>query len=111
MEDANLMGVKYNACPMCQTPKDKLVSLILPPDLESHLRKSAVFQPKCWEYQNAKTASDHQPMKITEDWFESISSRPVLCIFWDLPHSETYDLHQPDMLYNIYIGMFDHLMT
>jgi len=46
MEHANLMGVKYNAGPKCQTPKDKLGSLILPPDLESHQRKSAVFQQK-----------------------------------------------------------------
>jgi len=36
MEHANLMDVKYNGCPKCQTPKDELGSLILPPDLESH---------------------------------------------------------------------------
>jgi hypothetical protein len=32
MEHANLMGIEYNACPMYQTPKDELGSLILPPD-------------------------------------------------------------------------------
>jgi hypothetical protein len=36
MEHANLMRIKYNTCPKCQTPKDKLGSLILPLDLESH---------------------------------------------------------------------------
>jgi len=82
MEHANLMGVKYNACPKCQIPKDELGSLILPPHLESHRRKSAVFQQNHLEYQNAKTASDRQAIKITEDWFESVSGRPVLCIFW-----------------------------
>ncbi|KAF8534348.1 hypothetical protein BDD12DRAFT_706774, partial [Trichophaea hybrida] len=46
-----------------------------------------------------------------EDWFDSTSARPVPCIFWDLPHVEAYDLHRPDILHNIYIGMFDHLMT
>jgi len=111
MEHANLMGIKYNACPKCQTPKDKLGSHILPPDLESYRRKSAVFQEKFREYQNAKTATDRQAIKITEDWFEFISARPVLCIFWDLLHVEAYDLHRPDILHNIYIGMFDHLMT
>jgi len=57
MEHANLMGMKYNACPKCQTPKDELGSLILPPDLESHWQNSAVFQQKYREYQNGKTAS------------------------------------------------------
>jgi hypothetical protein len=35
MEHANLMAVKYNACPKCQTAKDELRSLILPPDGKS----------------------------------------------------------------------------
>jgi hypothetical protein len=111
MEHANLIGVKYNACHKCQTPKDKLGSHILPPDLESHWRKSAVFQQKYQEYKNAKTASYHQAIKITKDWFESVSVRPVQCIFWDLRHVKAYDLHRPDILHNIYIGIFDHLMT
>jgi hypothetical protein len=72
---------------------------------------SAVFQLEYRKYQNAKTASDHQALKITEVWIESVSVRPVPCIFWDLPHVEAYDLHRPDILHNTYIGMFDHLMT
>ena len=111
IEHANLMGVKDNAGPKCQTPKDKLGSRILPPDLESHRRKSAVFQQKYREYQNAKTASHHQAIKITEDWFESMGARPVPCIFWDLPYVEAYDHHWPDILHIIYITTFNHLMT
>ncbi|KAF8542359.1 hypothetical protein BDD12DRAFT_729202 [Trichophaea hybrida] len=111
MEHANLMGVKYNSCPKCQVPNDKLGSLLLPPDLESHRRKSAVFQQKYREHQDAKRADDRQTLKTVEDWFDSTSARPVPCIFWDLPHVEAYDLHRPDILHNIYIGMFDHLMT
>ena len=102
MEHANLVGVKLNACPKCQTPKDQLGSPILPLDLESHLRKSAVFQQKYRAYQNAKTASDRQAENITENWFESVSARPVACVFWYLPHVEAYDLHRPDVLHNIY---------
>jgi hypothetical protein len=98
------MGIKYNACPECQTQKDELGWLILQPDLESHRLKSAIFHQKYWEYQNTKTASDRQGIKmITEDWFEPIIARPVLCIFWVLPHVEAYDLHWPDILHNIYI--------
>jgi len=77
MEDANLMGVKYNACPKCQTPKDKLGSLILPPDLEFHRRKSAVFQQNCREYHIAKTAWNNQAIMVTEDWFKSVSAKMV----------------------------------
>jgi len=44
MGHANLMGVKYNACPQCQTLKDELGSLILPLDLECHPQMSAVLQ-------------------------------------------------------------------
>jgi len=111
MEHANLVGVKLNACPKCQTPKDQLGSPILPLDLESHLRKSAVFQQKYRAYQNAKTASDRQAENITENWFESVSARPVACVFWYLPHVEAYDLHRPDVLHNIYSWMFDPLIT
>jgi len=39
MEHANLMGIKYNSCPRCETAKDELGSVILPPDLEYHLGK------------------------------------------------------------------------
>jgi hypothetical protein len=86
MEHANSTGVKFNACPKRQTPKDQLGLLILPPDLESHLQKSVAFQQNYRGYQNAKTACGHQAMKITEDWFRSIKVRPVPGIFWHLPH-------------------------
>jgi hypothetical protein len=69
------------------------------------------FQQKYQENQNAKTANERQPIKIAEDWFKSVSARPVLCIFWDLLHVEAYNLHRTDNLYNISIGMFHHLMT
>jgi len=111
MEHANLKGVKYNACQKCQTPKDKLGSLILPPDLESHQRKSEVFQQNYWEFQNAKTASHCHAIKIMKDRFESLSARPVQCLFWECPQVEAYDLHQPDIPPNIYLEMFDHLPT
>ena len=63
------------------------------------------------EYENANTASGHPPMKITEVWFESMSARPVPYIFSDLLHVKAYNLDWPDILRNIYIGMFKHLMT
>jgi hypothetical protein len=85
--------------------------LILPPELESHLRTSAVFQQEYREYQYAKIASDHQAIRFTEDRFESVSARLVPCTCWGLPHVENYNLHRPNILHNIYIGMFDHLMT
>jgi len=111
LQHANLMGVKYNASHKCQTPKDELQSLILQPDLESHWRKSAVFQQKYWKYQNAKTARDCQAMKFSQHWLESVSARPIPSIFWDLPHVEANDLHRPDIFCNICIGMFHHLMS
>jgi len=111
MEHANLRGVKYNACPKCETPKDELGSLILPQDLESHWWNWAVFAQKYRKYQIAKTASDCQAIKISEDCCESVSGRPVPCMLWDLPHVKGYNLHWPDILHNIYIGMFHHLMT
>jgi len=52
MAHGSLMGVKYNACPNCETPNDEPGWLILLPDLESHRGKSVVFQKKYWEGQN-----------------------------------------------------------
>jgi len=111
MKHANLMGIKYNACPMGQTPKEELGSLILPPDWESHRRKSVVFQQISREYQNAKSARERQAIKITNDWFDSFSARLGRCIFCDFAHVEAYDVHWPDILHIICTGMFDHLMT
>jgi len=111
MEHADLMSIQYNACPKCQTPKDELQSLIIPLDLEFHQQQSAVFQQKFWEYQNAKTANNCQAIKNTEDWFQSLSVRPVTCIFWDHPHVEANKPHQPDILNIIFIGLFDLLLT
>ena len=95
------MGVKYNACPKCQTPKDKLGSLSLPPDLESHQRKSAVFPQKYQDYLTAKSASDRLAISITKDWFDSVGASPVLSIVRDFPHVKAYDLHCHDILHNI----------
>jgi hypothetical protein len=47
--------------------------------LQSFHRNTRI--PEC------KTAGNHLA-KITEDWFEPVSARPVPCIFWDLPHVE-----------------------
>ena len=111
MERVNLMRVRYNALTKCHTQNDELGSHILLLDMDSPQRKSAVFRQNHWEYQHAKTASDHQAPKITEQWFEFVGARPVLCIFWDLPHVIAYDLHWPEIIQYIFMAMYDHRMT
>jgi hypothetical protein len=88
MEHANLMGIKYNACLKCQTAKDELESPILAPDFKSHCGRSAFFQQKYREYPNANTATEHQPITMTEDGSKSVSVWLVPCIPWDLLHVE-----------------------
>jgi len=80
MEHANHIGIKYNACPKCQTPKDELGSHILQSKLESPWRKPVVFQQKYRKYRNARTAGDREATTMTEDWFWSVSVRPAMCI-------------------------------
>ena len=63
----------------------------------------------CRRYIN--TVGDRQAIKITEDCFKSVSGRPVLCIVWDLPRVKDYNFHRPDILHNIYMKPFNHLIT
>ena len=111
MEHADPLGVKYNACPQCQTAKSKQGLLIHPPGLTPDRCRPAVILQTYREYHNAITASNHQAIMITEDWFHSVSARPVTCICRDLLHVEAYDVHWLDTLHTPYIEMFLHLMA
>jgi len=63
------------------------------------------------EYLKTKSASDRQTIMMTENWLQSLLARPVLCIFWNPLDVGAYNLHQPDILHNIFIRMFNHHMT
>jgi hypothetical protein len=122
MEYANLMGVKYNACPKCYLPVEQFGSLIDPDELDNYRRTAAIFQPKYASYCNLSKANDcddepddidnddRESRRELEDWFAAHCARPVACVLWSLPHSDAYDLHRPDILHNIYLGMYQHVM-
>jgi hypothetical protein len=121
MEYANLMGVKYNACPKCFLPINQFGSLIDPDELKKYQRTAALFQPKYESYCNPSDVDnchhqldndgDRESRRELEDWFAAHCARPAPCVLWGLPHSDAYDLHRPDILHNIYLGMYQHVMS
>jgi hypothetical protein len=108
MEYANLMGVKYNSCPKCFLPTQKLGSLVDPDELDEYRRRATVFEPQYKSYCNQPDADRRREL---EEWFTAHSVRPAPCVLWNFPYSDAYDLHRPDILHNVYLGMYQHIMS
>jgi hypothetical protein len=108
MEYANLMGVKYNSCPKCYLPVGRLGSPVDPDELHKFRRSAAVFKP---QYDTYCAQPDDDLRRELEEWFTAHCARPAPCVFWDFPYSDAYDLHRPDILHNIYLGMYEHVMS
>jgi len=110
MCQVDYMGIMYNAYAKCQSAEAKLGSPILLLDLESQLRKLEVSLQKYQDYLNAKSAGDSQAEEITKDWCQSVSGRLPPYVVCNFSHVEVYNLYWPDILYIMYIEVFDHLL-
>jgi len=92
MQHGNSMGVEYNSCPQSQSPKEELGSLIPLPDLHFYWWQSVVIQRNYWEHHNANPASDCWDIKFANNIYQSVSMRPVICMWVDLLHLKPYEL-------------------
>ncbi|KAF8531427.1 hypothetical protein BDD12DRAFT_810891 [Trichophaea hybrida] len=111
MEHSNLLGTKPNCCPRCRVSIDKLGDLIDPSELVP--RTSVLLKDKWNEYDaipnsNNRESRDRQ-IKL-QKCFSDNNAHPTPNVFWDIPFVDLYELHQPDNLHVIHLGIFKHLM-
>lgn len=90
-EHTKLLGLKPNACPKCTTPKDEFEDYIDPDELEDRKR-------------DERTDVVFRGMPNDEGrnlWGASL---------WGFPLADAYELHRPDLLHNMQIGLLKYIM-
>jgi hypothetical protein len=105
MEHANLQAVKYNACPKCSVPPNALGTPHQPQPL-----RDAERHHQCLAELDALPVGPSAERRELTNWFEQHHSRPVANVLWGYPNANPPNLHRPDLLHNLYLGMTKHLM-
>lgn len=100
MEHVTLHNIGNKSCPKCEVAGDHLGELPSRNRRPPARRDHKVYAAKYEDYQNG----DEQALKYLTDR----GVKPLANIFWRLPHVDVADLHQPDLLHNIYLGIFRH---
>ena len=99
MENVTLHGIKSNACPKCEVPPGELGSGTLPQhpvrDYAGNERRQRPSQ-----HPRAGPESDkaHVGIHIGQN------------VFHGLHRVSAPDLHKPDLLHTVYLGLFKHMM-
>ena len=99
MENVALHGIKSNVCPRCEVPAVKLgTNMKVYP-----VRDYAIYHH--YDYENWFVKTDHAD--ITP---KSLGIRFGQNVFYVCNRVSPSDLHKPDMLHTVYLGLFKHLM-
>jgi len=99
MQNVVLDGIKFIVCPRCQVPAVELsINMKVYP-----IRDYAIYHQ--YDYENWIGETDH-----TDITPESLGVRLVQNDFYGLNWVSPSDLHKPDMLHTVYLGLFKHLM-
>ena len=99
MENVTLHGIKSNVCPTCEVPTRELGSnrKVYP------VRDYARYH----HYDNENWLAETDDNDITP---QSLGIRLGHNVFYELNRVSPPDLHKPDMLHTVYLGLFKHLM-
>ena len=99
-EHTILNGISSESCPQCEVPATKLGQ-----DLRNiyEPRKYAHYAQKTYEYKQT------QDTRIA-DYFHQIGMKIDHNVFSGLYQVNPADLHKPNLLHNIYLGLFKHMM-
>jgi Plavaka transposase len=100
-EHMNLHNINRNLCPKCEIPLEHLGST--PSKNTFRVRNHDFYQA---EFQRYLTTDDEKHLRS----LTSAGLKGVKNVFWTLSRVEIGDLHKPDLLHNIYLGIFKHLM-
>jgi len=104
MENLPLHRIKSNNCPKCEVPPDALGSWAG----YHHARDYAKHE--CYECETPSLNSEHYDPAHACDPIETECIKTQQNVFQGLMRVSTPDLHKPDMLYIIYLGLFMPMM-
>ena len=99
-EHTILDGISSKSCPQCEVPASGLGQ---DPRNIYEPRNYAHYAHKMWEYE--QTQDTH-----IADYFHQIGMKIDRNGFSRLYRVNPADLHKPDLLHNIYLGLFKHMM-
>ena len=104
MENVALHGIKSNACPKCEVPPDALGT-----DAEQTYptRDYAIYEHLEQENQHRSTDSG---VGDIDAMFDTLAIKMGQNVFHGLQRVSAPDLHKPDLLHTIYLGLFKHMM-
>jgi len=101
MESVTLHGCKSNACPRCEVPARELGTNIK----NYQARDYATYERYGYENQFSGSKSDGTQVK-----FRGVGINLGQKVFHRLHRVSAPDLHTPDMLHTVYLGLFKHMM-
>jgi len=104
MENVTQHGIKSNACPLCEVPPEELGSRA------GHHRARDYARYECYERENPYLDSETQDAAHTRYTNETHGMKRGQNIFQGPVRVSTPDLHRPDMLHTIYLGLFKQMM-
>ncbi len=101
MENVTLHGIKTNACPKCEVPPEELGTGA------NHHRARNYARYERYERENWPLGPESDD---TRDTFATRGIKIGQNVFEGLERVSTPDLHMPDLLHTIYLGLFKHMM-
>ena len=98
-EHVTLHNLARNCCPKCEVNPECLGELqVFPP--RNHLN----YQEKIAHYNRA-----HDPSAITD--LAAVGLKSLYNGFWALPRVQLSEIHKPDLLHNVYLGLLKNLLN
>ena len=105
MENVSLNRIKSNACPKCEVPPEELGSGA------NHYRPRDYARYERYEYKNPALDSATHDTARARYTNETHGIKRGQILFQRLARVSTPDLHKPDMLHTIYLGLLKHMMN
>ena len=104
MENVTPHWIKSKACPKCEVPREELGSGA------GHHRATDYARYERYERENQPPDSETHDAAHARYTNETHGIKKGQSIFQGLVTVSTPDLHKPDMLHTIYLGLFKHMM-
>jgi len=99
-EHTSLHGIGSKSCPKCEVPYSELGGY----QREVYeVRDYAIYEEKARQLELGETGS-------TREYFGQVGVKIGRNVFTGLHGVNPSDLHKPDLLHNIYLGLFKHMM-
>ena len=104
MENVALQGVKSNACPTCEISSDMLGSPI-----QDGYRTRDYASYDRLEQEIRDVSGEIHPRDV-QTTFDTLGVKVGRNVFHGMQRVSAPDLHKPDLLHTVYLGLFKHMM-